>query len=105
MKTTKLVMLVVTIAVTLFILIPNLSWAAEDGAAVYKAKCAACHGADAAGKPAAKIPSLIGIEAKKASDVDLEKAVTEKPKHAGVAKALTPDQVQAVVAYIRTLQK
>ena len=105
MKTTKLVMLVMTIAVALFILIPNLSWAAEDGAAIYKTKCAACHGADAAGKPAAKIPSLIGDEAKKASDADLEKAVTEKPKHAGVAKSLTPDQVKAVVGYIRTLQK
>ena len=32
MKTTKLVMLVMTIAVALFILIPNLSWAADDGA-------------------------------------------------------------------------
>ena len=105
MKTTKLVLLVMTIAVALFILIPNLSWAAEDGAAIYKTKCAACHGADAAGKPAAKIPSLIGDEAKKASDADLEKAVTEKPKHAGVAKSLTTDQVKAVVAYIRTLQK
>jgi mono/diheme cytochrome c family protein len=105
MKTTKLVMLVVTIAVTLFILIPNLSWAAEDGAASYKTKCAACHGADAAGKPAAKIPSLVGDEAKKASDAEMEKAVIEKPKHAGVAKSLTPDQVKAVVAYIRTLQK
>src|SRR5215470_2332374 len=104
MKTTKLVMLVVTIAVALFVLIPNLSWA-DDGATIYKTKCAACHGADAAGKPAAKIPSLIGDEAKKASDADLEKAVVEKPKHAGVAKALTPDQVKAVVAYIRTLQK
>ena len=104
MKTTKLVMLVMMIAVALFILIPNLSWA-DDGATVYKTKCAACHGADAAGKPAAKIPSLIGDEAKKASDADLEKAVTEKPKHAGVAKSLTPDQVKAVVAYIRTLQK
>jgi cytochrome c553 len=105
MKTTKLVMLVMTIAVALFILIPNLSWAAEDGAAIYKTKCAACHGADATGKPAAKIPSLIGDEAKRASDADLEKAVMEKPKHAGVAKSLTPDQVKAVVVYIRTLQK
>lgn len=104
MKTTKLAVLVATIAIALFILIPNLSWA-EDGAALYKAKCAACHGADAAGKPAAKIPSLIGDDAKKMSDADLEKAVTEKPKHAGVAKALTPDQVKAVVAYVRSLQK
>jgi len=104
MKTTKLVMLVMTIAVALFILIPNLSWAADDGAALYKAKCAACHGPDGAGKPAAKIPSLIGDEAKKASDADLAKDVTEKPKHAGVAKSLTPDQVKLVVSYIRDLQ-
>jgi len=105
MKTTKLVMLVMTIAVALFILIPNLSWAADDGATIYKAKCAACHGADAAGKPAAKIPSLVSDEAKKLSDDDLAKAVTEKPKHAGVAKSLTPDQVKMVVSYIRSLQK
>ena len=77
MKMTKIAMLVLTIAVALFVLIPNLSWA-EDGATIYKAKCAACHGADAAGKPAAKIPSLIGDEAKKASDADLTKAITEK---------------------------
>jgi cytochrome c553 len=59
MKTTKLVMLVMTIAVALFLLIPNLSWAADDGATTFKAKCAMCHGADAAGKPAMKAPSLV----------------------------------------------
>src|SRR5690242_18135413 len=105
MKTTKIAMLILTIAVALFVLIPNLSWAAEDGAALYKAKCAACHGADATGKPAAKIPSLVADEAKKMSDADMAKAVTEKPKHAGVAKSLTPDQVTAIVSHIRTLQK
>jgi len=105
MKTTKLAMLIVTIAVALFILLPSLSWAGDDGATIFKTKCAACHGADAAGKPAAKIPSLISDEAKKASDADLEKAITEKPKHAGVAKALTPDQVKMLVSYIRSLQK
>ena len=36
MKTTKLLRLVMTIAVDLFILIPNLSWAAKDGATIYK---------------------------------------------------------------------
>ena len=105
MKMTKIAMLVLTIAVALFILIPNLSWAADDGAAVFKAKCAACHGVEAAGKPAAKIPSLVSDDAKKMSDADLSKAITEKPKHAGIAKSLTPDQVKMVVSYIRELQK
>jgi len=104
MKTTKLVMLVVTIAVALFILIPNLSWAA-DGAALYKAKCAMCHGPDAAGKPALKAPSLISDEAKKKSDADLTKAVTATAKHTPAVKSLPADDVTAVVAYIRSLQK
>jgi mono/diheme cytochrome c family protein len=105
MKTSKLLMLVMTIAVALFILIPNLSWAADDGATIYKAKCAACHGVDAAGKPAAKIPSLVSEESKKASNDDLAKAVTEKAKHPGTVKSLPPDQVKMVVEYVRSLQK
>jgi mono/diheme cytochrome c family protein len=105
MKTTKLIALVLTIAVALFILIPSLSWAADDGAATYKAKCAACHGAAAAGKPAAKIPSLIGDDAKKASDADLEKKIAETAKHPAGVKSLPADDVKAIVAYIRTLQK
>jgi hypothetical protein len=48
---------------------------------------------------------LNGDDAKKLSDADLAKAITEKPKHAGVAKTVTPDQVKMVVAYIRELQK
>ena len=104
MKTTKLVMLVMTIAVALFILIPNLSWA-EDGAAVYKAKCAMCHGPDAAGKPAMKAPSLISDEAKKKSDADLTKAIAETAKHTPAVKSLAADDVKAVISYIRSLQK
>jgi mono/diheme cytochrome c family protein len=105
MKTTKLVMLVMTIAVALFILIPNLSWAADDGATIYKAKCAMCHGGEAAGKPAAKIPSLVSDDTKKASDDDLTKDITEKAKHPATVKSLPPDQVKMVVSYIRSLQK
>src|SRR5271169_1701797 len=105
MKTTTLVALVMTIAVALFILIPNLSWAVDDGGSIYKAKCAACHGADAAGKPAARIPSLVSDEAKKASNDDLTKAVTEKAKHPATIKSLPPEQVKMVVEYVRSLQK
>lgn len=105
MKTTKLVMLVMTIAAALFILIPSLSWAADDGATLYKAKCAMCHGPDGAGKPAMKAPSLISDEAKKLSDADLAKAVAEKAKHPAGVKSLPADDVKAVVDHIRTLQK
>jgi mono/diheme cytochrome c family protein len=104
MKTTRLLMLVITIAVTNFILIPNLSWA-DDGATLYKAKCAACHGADAAGKPAAKIPSLISDDEKKASDADISKGISEKAKHPAAVKGLGAEDVKAIVTYVRSLQK
>jgi cytochrome c5 len=105
MKTTKLAMLVMTIAVGLFILIPNLSWAADDGASLYKTKCAACHGADAAGKPAAKIPSLVSDDVKKKSDDDFAKTIADTAKHPGPVKGLAPDQVKMIITYVRSLQK
>ncbi|MFZ0419143.1 MAG: cytochrome c [Candidatus Sulfotelmatobacter sp.] len=105
MKTTKLVMLVMTIAVGLFILIPNLSWAADDGASLYKTKCSACHGADATGKSAAKIPSLVSDDAKKLSDDDFAKKISDTPKHPGTVKSITPDQAKLIVTYVRSLQK
>lgn len=110
MKTMKLVFLIVMIALALFLILPNLSWAADDGATIFKTKCAMCHGADLAGKPAAKAPSLLSDEAKKASDADLTDAIAtggkdKKPMHAFANKGLGPDQVKMVVAYIRSEQK
>jgi len=109
MKMTKLVILIMMIAVALFLILPNLSWA-DDAATLYKAKCAACHGADLAGKPAAKIPSLVSDDAKKASDADLTDMITnggkdKKAMHAFANKGVTPDQVKMVVSYIRDAQK
>ena len=104
MKTTKIAVLVMMIAVALFILIPNLAWA-EDGAGLYKAKCAMCHGPDGAGKPTAKIPSLVSAEVKAKSDDDIAKFIASNPKHASVAKALDADATKAVIGYIRELQK
>lgn len=109
MKTTKLVILIVMIALALFLILPNLSWA-EDGTTVYKTKCAVCHGADLGGKPAAKIPSLVSDDAKKLSDADLTDAIAnggkgKKASHAFTNKGVTPDQVKMVIAYIREAQK
>jgi len=110
MKLMKLVILIVMIALALFLIWPNLSWAADDGATVYKTKCAACHGADLAGKPAAKIPSLVSDDAKKASDDELTDMIAnggkdKKAMHAFANKGVTPDQVKMLIAYIRGAQK
>jgi len=110
MKIMKLVILIAMIALALFLVLPNLSWAQGGAADVYKAKCAACHGADLAGKPAAKIPSLVGDDAKKASDADLTDMIAnggkdKKAMHAFANKGVTPDQVKMLVTYIRAAQK
>ncbi len=110
MKMMKLVILIVTIALVLFLLLPNLSWAADDGAAIYKTKCAVCHGADLGGKPAAKIPSLVSDDAKKASDADLTDAIAnggknKKASHTFSTKGLSEDQIKMVISYIREAQK
>ncbi|HLK33075.1 MAG TPA: cytochrome c [Terriglobales bacterium] len=109
MKFSKLAILVGTIAVALFIMLPNLSWA-EDGAALYKAKCAVCHGANGEGKPAAKIPSLVEEKTQKMSDAELTDFIAnggpnKKPTHAFEKKGVTPEQVKALVAHIREMAK
>jgi mono/diheme cytochrome c family protein len=109
MKTTKLVILIVAIAVALFFIVPSLSWA-DDGATIFKSKCAACHGADLAGKPAAKAPSLVSDDARKASDADLTDMIAnggkdKKAMHAFANKGVTPDQINMIVSYIREQQK
>ena len=50
----------VSFLVASLVVLPTLSWGAEDGAALYKSKCAVCHGAGGEGKPAMKAPALRG---------------------------------------------
>lgn len=98
MKTYKISILVLMIAMALFLVVPNLAWAAEDGAALYKSKCAACHGADAAGKPAMKAPAIKGK-----AEADVKKGL-EGPKHTALKKALNEEQVKAIATYLGTLK-
>ncbi len=109
MRFSKLAILVGTIAVALFIMLPNLSWA-EDGAALYKTKCAVCHGANGEGKPAAKIPSLASEKTQAMSDAELTDFIanggpSKKATHAFEKKGITADQVKALVAHVRELGK
>jgi len=71
---------------------------AANGEKTFKAKCAACHGPDAAGKPAMKSPSIKG----KTAD-EIQKVIATSPKHASL-KSLTADQVKELAAYLATLK-
>ena len=96
MKLSKVVSLLSVLALALIALTPGI-WAQDDGATLFK-KCAACHGADAAGKPAMKAPSI-----KDADEGKIKKTVTTNPKHTSL-KGLTDAQIKAIADYIKTLK-
>ena len=81
---------------------------AEDGAAVFKAQCAKCHGASGgADTPAAKtlkVPKLAG-DAKVAgmSVEDIVKAVKANAKHKSFITKLSDEQVSAAAGHAKQL--
>jgi mono/diheme cytochrome c family protein len=95
----KKVLLGVAIAATLW-LAASVSRAQDSakGGKTYKAKCAGCHGADAAGKPATKAPAVKG----KTAD-EIQKQISTSPKHASLKK-LTPDEIKSIADYLGTLK-
>jgi mono/diheme cytochrome c family protein len=76
------------------------------GEATFKAKCAACHGADGKGKASMQNTDLTREDAQKMSDADLSGVITNgKPPKMPPYKSLSADQVKDLVSYIRTLKK
>ena len=84
--------------------------APSDGATLYKAKCAMCHGPDGAGKTPAgqklNVRDLQSPEVQKQSDSDLAQVIKQgKGKMPAFGKTLSDDQIKSLVAQIRELVK
>jgi mono/diheme cytochrome c family protein len=84
--------------------------AQDAGAATYKTKCAACHGADGKGETSIgktnEIRDLSSADVQQQSDADLTGIITTgKGKMPAYGKSLKPDQVKELVTYIRSLAK
>ncbi|HYL91853.1 MAG TPA: cytochrome c [Alphaproteobacteria bacterium] len=82
---------------------------AEDVAALYKTKCAVCHGPDGKGDTAAGkklgVKDFHSPEIAKAKDAELIEATTKgKGKMPSYDKKLTDDQIKELIKYIRTLK-
>ena len=80
-----------------------------DGAATYKAKCAMCHGADGKGDTpmgkSLKVRDLSSADVQKQTDIELTKVIAGgKGKMPAYGKSLTAADIQAVIAYVRTLK-
>jgi mono/diheme cytochrome c family protein len=81
----------------------GFAWSQDDGAAIYKSKCAACHGAGGEGKvgPALKGTSLSedDVIAMITKGNDAKKAPHKKP-----ITGLTDAQAKAVATYVKSLK-
>jgi cytochrome c6 len=83
-----------------------LAVAAADGKVLYDTKCAQCHGKDGVAKPPGK-------ESKNFNDPAFQSAWTEdaiatitsegKGKMPGYRSKLSPEQIRAVAAHVKTL--
>lgn len=81
---------------------------AEDGAAVFKAQCAKCHGdtgeADTPAGKTLKVPKLKGDAKVAAMSLDdIVKVVKENPKHKSFITKLTDEQIGAAAGHAKQL--
>lgn len=82
----------------------------SDGSALFKAKCAMCHGPDGVGKTPMgqklNIRDLHSAEVQKQSDAELSQLIAQgKGKMPAFGKKLNADQIKLLAVYIRELGK
>jgi mono/diheme cytochrome c family protein len=85
--------------------LPMYSWGVDDGAALYKTKCAACHGPSGEGKPAMKAPALKGTT--RTADQIVQhitkgEATAKAPHNKGIS-GLTDDQAKTIAEFVKAL--
>jgi cytochrome c6 len=96
---------IVVLALAALIALPAL--AAEDGAALYKSKCAMCHGADGTAKKMAEPSRNLQdpkFQAEVSKDAVAKILIEGKGKMKGLKDKLTPEQIEAVASHVKTLK-
>ena len=79
-----------------------------DSAALFKSKCAMCHGPDGTGSTMGEklgVKSYKSPDIQKQSDADLKNAIANGKGKMPAYKSLTPEQVDGLVKYVRELGK
>jgi cytochrome c6 len=80
----------------------------ESGAAVYKSKCATCHGQDGSGNtPVGKslqVADLRSADVQKKTDAELTQSIAEgKGNMPAFKTSVTENEIRAVLTYVRSL--
>ena len=100
MKNVCIVMALVTLVAA-----PLTLWSAEDGAALYKSKCAGCHGEKGEGKPAVKFPAAKGTSMTADQLVEyLTKGESDKKIHANPVSGVNEEQAKAIAEHVKGLK-
>jgi cytochrome c6 len=86
---------------------PAASQDSSTGAGVFKSKCVTCHGQDGGGTAVGKslkVVDLRSAEVQSKSDAELTQVISEgKDNMPGFKGTITDDEIQAVLAHVRTL--
>jgi len=82
----------------------TVTWAAADGAALFKSKCASCHGANGEGKPSMKVPAVkASTVTDKLPEHILKGDAKMKAPHNKGMSGVTEEQAKAIYEYVKTL--
>jgi mono/diheme cytochrome c family protein len=105
--TCKATLFALVLAGLMFLYLP-VHGADDATVKLYQTKCAACHGPDGSGNtPVGKVLKLKDFhdpEVQKMSDADLTTLIAKgKDKMPANEKTLKPDQIKALVGYVREL--
>ena len=100
MRVTKFIVLFIICTLAISIAMPAF---AADGAATYKAKCAACHGPEGQGKvgPAVKGSTLT---AEQITDLLVKGNDAKKAPHKKAVVGVSADDAKAIAEYVKTLK-
>ena len=97
--------LCIVVALVMLVAAPLSLWSAEDGAAIYKSKCTACHGEKGEGKPAIKMPAVQGTTMTAEKIVEyLTKGEKGKTIHANPVSGVNEEQAKAVAEFVTSLK-
>lgn len=107
------ILIAVVVSFLAMMLAPATGVAAADakaGDAVYKAKCASCHAKDGGGDTTMgkkfNLRDLRGADVQKLTDVELHTIIAKgKEKMPAYEKKLSADELNNLVAYIRSIKK
>ena len=100
MRISKSLVLFLVVALSVSLALPAF---AEDGGAIFKAKCAACHGPEGQGKIGPKLAGT-SLSADQITDLLTKGEDARKPPHKKPMASLSADDIKAVAAFVKTLK-